>query len=288
MPWRLIPYQVNDAFRNMAIDEAIYSSTLKNRRSPTLRFYGWKPSAVSLGYFQDLKSEINFEQCQVSGVDVVRRLTGGKAVYHHDEVTYSLAAGISEKLFPTNIAATYEKISQCLARGLLRLGVNASLAQPESRRKKETDLASCCFSIPSGHELLVSGKKICGSAQTRGRDGFLQHGSLLLTFDPSDSASFILKHPSRKHAAVLKNSVIAVNDLMTESISPEDLCAALKRGFVEELGIEMFEGGLSPDEIELSELLLSKYKSHTWNWERKKSIGPIADVPDRTPIDPSG
>lgn len=251
-----------------------------------MRFYGWNPSAVSLGYFQDLKSEINFEQCQISGVDIVRRLTGGKAVYHHDEVTYSLAAGISEKLFPTNIAATYEKISRCLARGLLLMGINASLAEPETSRKKETDLASCCFSVPSGHELLVSGKKICGSAQTRGRDGFLQHGSLLLTFDPAHSASFILKRPTREHAAVLKNSIIAVNDLMPESVCPEDLCAALKKGFMDESCIELVEGGLSPDEIELSELLLSKYKSHAWNWERKKSMGNIVDVSDMTPIEP--
>ena len=132
MTWRLLNYRPYSAFENMAIDEAIFRETIKNKKPPTLRFFGWSPAAISIGYFQELKHEINFNRCRLSGVDIVRRITGGKAVYHKDEITYSLTACNSEKLFPDNIIGTYEIISLCLARGLSELGINAHLAKAGS------------------------------------------------------------------------------------------------------------------------------------------------------------
>ncbi len=271
MSWRLIDYQIKDAFDNMAVDEAIFRETVKHNKTPTLRFYGWRPYAVSIGYFQELQNEINYDACRRSGVDVVRRLTGGKAVYHSNELTYSLAAANSETRFPDSISGAYEKISRCIARGLSLLGIVADLA-PSARGAaiKEPDLASCCFSTPSGNELLADGRKICGSAQTRTRGGFLQHGALLMTFDPAATASLILTTHSSTQSEKLRRSVASVNELISAPVDAPILCTALKNGFEEELGIELIPGFLTPAEKELSEQLVKTYKSDAWNWERRK------------------
>jgi lipoate-protein ligase A len=271
MTWRLLGYDKNSAFENMAIDEAIFRETIKNQKQPTLRFYGWQPAAISLGYFQEFQNEVHFTQCQRSGVDIVRRLTGGKAVFHSDEITYSLVAGTSEDIFPGNIVGTYEKISLCLARGLSLLGINAHLAEAEKIVENQApDLMSCCFSAPAGNELLVAGRKICGSAQTRTRGGFLQHGSLLMTFDPIKTASLILGSHSPAHTGKLKSSVTAVNELIPTPVSAETLCDVLKKGFAEELGIDLVSGSLTGAEKEMSVHLIQKYKSDAWTRERKK------------------
>jgi len=205
----------------------------------------------------------------LSGVDIVRRMTGGKAVYHSDEITYSLTAGNSDKLFPDNIIGTYEKISLCLARGLSLLGINAQLAKAVAP-SKEQDKTSCCFSVPSGNELLVAGRKICGSAQMRTHGGFLQHGSLLMTFDPVETAALILSSQAPKPDEKLRYSVTAVNEVIPSPVSAETLCTVLQKGFIDELGIEFSEELLTPVEKALSVQLVKKYESDTWNWERKK------------------
>lgn len=268
MTWRLLNYRTNNAFENMAIDEAIFRETITKKKSPTLRFFGWHPAALSIGYFQGIENEINFNQCRLSGVAIVRRITGGKAVYHNNEITYSLTATDSEKLFPNNIVGTYEVISRCLARGLSFLGINAHLAK--SNTIKKHTMTSRCFSVPSGNELLVEGRKICGSAQMRAHGGFLQHGSLLITFDPDETAALILSSQALESVEKLRCSVTAVNDVIPSPISAEALCLALQKGFIEELGIRLTEEPLTASEKALSDQLLGKYKSDAWNGERRK------------------
>ena len=271
MTWRLLNYRPYSAFENMAIDEAVFQETVKNKKPPTLRFFGWRPAAVSIGYFQELKNEINFNQCQLNGVDIVRRITGGKAVYHRDEVTYSLTAENSEKIFPENISGTYEKISLCLARGLSELGIHAHLAEGgKSAAGKKKNASPGCFSVPSGNELLVDGRKICGSAQMRTHGGFLQHGSLLMTFDPVETAALIPSSRASKPAEKLRSSVTAVNEMISSPVSAETLCSVLQKGFIDELGICLSEEPLTPAEKKLSQHLIKKYESDAWNWQRKK------------------
>lgn len=271
MTWRLLNYQSHSAFENMAIDEAILRETIRNKKPPTLRFFGWDPVAVSIGYFQELKKEINFNLCQLRGVDVVRRMTGGKAVYHCDEITYSLTAQNSDKSFPNDILGTYEIISRCLAHGLSLLGINAQLAKSDSgTMKKRSAMASCCFSVPSGKELLVDGKKICGSAQIRTHGNFLQHGSMLLSFNSVNTAAFTLPSDISETCQKLRNSVTAINELIPSPVSAEDTCSALQNGFISNLGIDLSEEPLTSAERELAVQLLKKYRSKAWNWERKK------------------
>lgn len=277
MTWRLLPYQTYNAFENMAIDEAVFCETIKNKQPPTLRFFGWCPSAVSIGYFQELKNEINVERCRSTGVDIVRRITGGKAVYHQAEVTYSLAAGNSDRLFPDDLVRTYEIISLCLARGLSELGIHAHLAKAGALNKRP-DRTPCCFAQPSGNELLVSGRKICGSAQMRTHGGFLQHGSLLMSFDPVETAALILSPATTQPAGKLSNCVTAVNEVISSPVSPEALCTFLQKGFSEELGIVFSDGRLTPAEKASSGRLVKKYKSDAWNWDRKKEPFPSVET----------
>lgn len=267
MTWRLIPYRSYNAFQNMAVDEAIFRETLRNRKPPTLRFFGWRPAAVSIGYFQDAQNEIHTDGCRRAGVDLVRRITGGKAVYHQDEVTYSLAAGSAERRFPDDIVRTYEIISSCLARGLSELGVRANLA--ETGRK--AGRAPCCFSEPAGRELLVDGRKICGSAQIRSHGGFLQHGSLLMTFDPAQTAALI---HSAEPPDELRSRVVGLNELVSPFVSPETLCAALLAGFCSGLCVDFAPGELTPEEQALACRLAKKYESAAWTLARKKEAFP--------------
>jgi lipoate-protein ligase A len=248
----------------MAIDEAIFRDTIDNKKSPTIRFYGWRPAAVSIGYFQDMDKEVNVEKCHAEGVDVVRRISGGKAVFHCDEITYCVIASNQEKIFPQNILGTYKIISNCLAMGLAFLGINANLAET-GRALGSNDFSSCCFSLPSRNELLVSGRKICGSAQMRTGGGFLQHGSLLMNFNPVPMASFLLPACDEKHLQKLKDSVAAINREVTIPFAEEEICVNLCKGFTEILGIEIAEGKLSDKEKDLKTELISKYSDPRWN-----------------------
>jgi len=265
--WRLLNYQRYNAFENMAIDEAIFRETIKDKKKPTIRFYGWHPAAVSIGYFQDPQKELNIEKCGNMGVDIVRRLTGGKAVFHDDEITYSVIAGVGEKSFPADILGTYKVISDCLVQGLAYLGIKANLAKA-CRSMKNMELESCCFAIPSRNELLVAGRKICGSAQMKTKDGFLQHGSLLLTFNPVKALSVILPFSTPEHLAKLSKTVAAINEGISDPIETKEICDSLKRGFADALGVQIIEEPLTPSEIILKNELIKKYEDLNWNTER--------------------
>jgi lipoyl(octanoyl) transferase len=269
MAWRFLDFQRYNAFENMAIDEAIFRETIRNKKSPTIRFYGWMPAAVSIGYFQNIEEEINLEKCRAAGVDIVRRPSGGKAVFHCAEITYSVIACNKEALFPTDISGTYKIISRCLASGLADLGIETVLAEA-GRTLHDADFKACCFSVPSRNELLVSGRKICGSAQIRSSGGFLQHGSILMAFDPVQTASFLLPMRTADQLQKLRDSVAAVNEEVSNPVDEKEICTSLKKGFTAVLGREIIEGRLTSAEEELAGSLIQRYSDSKWNIDRKK------------------
>jgi lipoate-protein ligase A len=268
MVWRLLNFKIYDIFENMAIDESIFHETIKNKNPPTIRFYGSHPAAVSIGYFQDARKEVNVEKSRKAGVDVVRRITGGKAVFHWAEITYCVVAGDQEKIFPPDIAGAYKVISRCIARGLSYLGITADLAEG-SRTAVGEEFKSCCFSVPSRSELLVGGRKICGSAQVRKRGGFLQHGSLLLAFDPEKTASLLLPARAPEQLERLKKAVTAINEELISPVNVQDVCLQLKKGFTDELGIELAEDTATSAEMKLKCELKKKYNDVRWNMKEK-------------------
>jgi lipoate-protein ligase A len=192
--WHYIDSGHNIGAYNMAVDEELLARAQAGEAVPVLRFYGWDPPAVSLGRFQHLESAVNAEACRRHGFDIVRRITGGRAVLHHHELTYSIIARADNPLFPSTVLGTYKVIAAGLLAGLRNLGLPAEMVSRGGRHaalveKKPKDPA--CFSSPSWYEILVNNRKIVGSAQRRMRSAFLQHGSILIDYDPRLEAEVI-------------------------------------------------------------------------------------------------
>ncbi len=186
--WNLIDTGFNTGAYNMAFDEDLLTRAQARESVPVLRLYGWSPAAVSLGRFQKIEEAVNVTACKELGVDIVKRVTGGRAVLHRDELTYSIIARTDNTLFPNSILETYKLIARGMLAGFGNLGIRAEMVSRGGRNahlvKGNSDDAAC-FSSPSWYEILVAGKKIAGSAQRRIPGAFLQHGSILIQYDRS-------------------------------------------------------------------------------------------------------
>ncbi len=268
--WRIIPFEYGDPFENMAVDEAIFREGRQTKMPPTIRFYGWKNQAVSLGYFQNAEREINCGYCRERGIDIVRRPTGGRAVLHGDDLTYSVVAGENSPHFTSDIVETYSIISTCLIRGLKKSGINAEMVK-EGRSGNGSEDAFC-FSTSCRNELLAEGKKICGSAQVRAKGVFLQHGSLLVGFDPAEVCAVITKD-TRADTEALDRSVTSIRRTIGESVGMDTLCHNIAAGFEEVLNIRLMDGKLFPEEERIRDNLLEKkYRNARWNMGQGSKI----------------
>lgn len=222
---------------NMAVDEELLTRARAGKAVPVLRFYTWDPPAVSIGRFQAMKTAVNADACTRHGFDIVRRITGGRAVLHNQELTYSIVARADDPLFPSTVLGTYKVIATGLLAGLNNLGIAAEMVSRSGRHaalveKKAKDPA--CFSSPSWYEILVNGRKIIGSAQRRMRGAFLQHGSILIDYDPALEAEVI---PGGCNGDV----VTCIKRELGREVSLDTVKQAFVKGFREELGVE-FQG----------------------------------------------
>jgi lipoate-protein ligase A len=217
----------------MVVDERLLEQAVKEDTAPVLRLYTWDPPAVSLGRFQDEKNAVNAEACKRLGFDIVRRITGGRAVLHHQELTYSIVSRTDNTLFPQDVLGTYKVIAAGLLAGLRNLGIEAEMVSRSNRRaalveKKAKD--PFCFTSPSWYEILVNGKKIIGSAQRRVSGAFLQHGSILIKRDPALEAAVI---PGGGGGAVT-----SICDTLGRDVSRNEVKKAFVIGFGNALGVE--------------------------------------------------
>ncbi|MCK4534740.1 MAG: lipoate--protein ligase family protein [Syntrophobacterales bacterium] len=270
--WRVIPFEHFESFENMAIDEAIFRAGRQGEMPPTLRFYGWERPAVSLGYFQNAEREINCGYCRDRGIDIVRRPTGGRAVLHGNDLTYSLVAGENSPHFSSDIIKTYRIISGCIIRGLEKSGVEAEMV--EEGRTGSGSAEPFCFAALYRNELLADGKKICGSAQVRAKGMFLQQGSLLMDFDPVAVCAAIITKDAEAEAKALEASVTSIRKSVGDNIGIDTLCRNITAGFEEVLNIHLIEGRLSPEEETLRDSLLeNKYRNARWNMGRGAKSG---------------
>ena len=232
--WQYIDSGPNIGAYNMAVDEELLSRAQGGGAVPVLRFYTWSPPAVSIGRFQHIESAVNADACRRHGFDIVRRITGGRAVLHHRELTYSIIARSDNPLFPSTVLGTYKVIATGLLAGLKNLGIAAEMVSRGGRHaalveKKAKDPA--CFSSPSWYEILVNGKKIIGSAQRRMRGAFLQHGSILIDYDPLLEAEVIPGGCGDDVVTCIKCEVW--RDVPLDAVKQ-----AFVKGFSEELGIK--------------------------------------------------
>ncbi len=266
--WRLLVDPDADGAWNLAVDEALLEHQVAEPdRAPTLRLYGWRPAALSLGRFQPSNASHDPVYLREHRIDLVRRPTGGKAVLHECERTYAVVAGLRHEPFPGGVLDTYRRIASALCEALQRLGIPARAAAAEARIDARGPGAAC-FATPSRHEISVAGMKLIGSAQLRRRGAFLQHGSILIRSDPERLAA----------ALGLPSVPRGYTDLATvlgREPAVDRLDRALADGFT-----TAFDAGLSTGELTAAEretatrLRAWKYHSVAWTLEGRKSSAP--------------
>jgi lipoate-protein ligase A len=239
--WGLILDPPSPAGYNMAVDEALADSCRRGGRGPTFRLYGWDRPSISVGYFQQAEKILDLDRCRDAGIPVVRRTTGGRAVYHHHEVTYSVAAPVPYPDFPSTIRGTYEVVARALEAVLADLGVRAERRDRDPNRLHRGAGSPLCFETTSRNELTVDGKKLVGSAQRRWPTAFLQHGSILLSADPSAVTPWF---PDALAGPESFTGLYAHRSDLTR----EDVCRALVAGWERTFGAQLLPSGLSVDE----------------------------------------
>jgi lipoyl(octanoyl) transferase len=265
--WRLLNTGYSNGAMNMAIDEAVMSLHRDGQSPPTLRFYRWQPPCLSIGYAQSLSREVDLEECARQGIDVVRRATGGRAVLHDREVTYSLVCRDSDPLVSGGIVESYRKISAGILSGVRRLGVDAQATQPHPGAGRGRTAA--CFDSPSHYEITVGGRKLVGSAQVRKGGVILQHGSILLEVD-ANRMTALLQLPSAEDrsrlADELERQMICLSEAMGRVVSFDEVAQAMHAAFQDTFGVPIIPGDMPEEERQLAaELLAGKYGAPAWN-----------------------
>lgn len=263
----------------MALDEAILLAHSAGKVPPTLRFYSWEPATLSIGYFQKAEDEVDLESLKRHGIGFVRRPTGGRAVLHDRELTYSMIVSESYPGMPQTVTEAYRFLSEGLLLGFRRLGLDAemvNLASEEDKEKYASAGSAACFDSPSWYELVVEGRKAAGSAQTRQKGVVLQHGSILTDLD-ADLLFELLRFPNERVRARLKqrflDKAVAINDLLRArhmpTVTMEQVEEAFLEGIREGLNIELIEGELTAEEqAETERLIREKYGNPDWIFRR--------------------
>ncbi len=193
--WNLIPHTCARGAENMRIDRQLLDSVTA-QSVPTVRLYSWEPECISLGYFQKPEEQLNLALIKKEGIDVVNRFTGGRAVLHSGELTYSVVGSVNSENFET-LDSTFMHISTAICKGLQSLGIPADLKRGSAKVSSngsapKLTTAPPCFSSTSKHELVINDKKIVGSAQRRTKQGFIQHGSIMLNNRFQDLGRYLL------------------------------------------------------------------------------------------------
>ncbi len=264
--WRLlIQEEPQSGAWNMAVDEAIARQIAAGQSLPTLRLYAWQPACVSLGRHQPL-AEIDVAACRRDGIDIVRRPTGGRAILHVDELTYSVSSRPDQPVMRGNVLDAYLRLSTGLMRGLELLGATVTKAPGDTGTP--ADVSAICFEVPSAYEIMDGrGRKLVGSAQTRHHDWVLQHGSLPLYGDVTRLATYLaLPAPERQALAHrLAQRATTLSETVGRSVTWAEAADALRRGFQEAIDIHFVTMNLSPKEIDLArEIETGTYGNEIW------------------------
>jgi lipoate-protein ligase A len=250
--WRYLITMNNSAAKNMAIDRAVLVANSEGKVPPTVRFYSWNPPAISIGYFQSLSDEINLNKCKDLGVDYVRRITGGGAVFHEDELTYSVVIPENHPQIPKNIIESYARICGAVIKGLKNQGIMSNY-------------------IPI-NDIVSGGRKISGNAQTRKLKTVLQHGTVLLDVDVEKMFSLLIVPNEKirdKMISDVKQRVTSVKNILGNYVSFNDLVNSMKKGFEEEFNVRLIPGILTDYELFLTDKFKKEcFANPDWNHKR--------------------
>lgn len=269
--WRLV---VDETARsgpaNMAIDQAIAEACAAGESLPTLRFYRWLPPAVSLGRHQSTE-DVDLARIETLGYELVRRPTGGRAILHTDELTYSVAGSQNEPRLEGGVMDAYLRLSNALVAGLNHLHVDA-VDKAAAHVRAGKNVSAACFEVPSAYEITAGGRKLLGSAQSRRAGYVLQHGTLPLVGDitrlvdiltlPDDKANG-LRQELALRAGTLAQALGVADD--SPQVRFETVWPALRQGFEEVLQLSFKQSSLTANELRrASELIREQYANQEW------------------------
>ncbi|MEW6456882.1 MAG: lipoate--protein ligase family protein [Acidobacteriota bacterium] len=243
---------------NMAVDEFLFNEVQKEEKT-ILRFYEWEIPTLSIGFSQRVNRILNMEYLEKNRVPFVRRITGGKVVFHNDEITYSISS--SEKIFfeKKSLSEAYTMISGALIEGLKKLSIKAELSGRSPKFLSKSDLP--CFSFSSKDEILVNGKKIVGSAQKRKENCLIQHGSIPISVKREEIAN--LTYSDKE---ILEEKMTTIGEILNRDVDKIELIEAFKRGFEKYFEVKVIDYKEPSYFFELVEKLNIKYKSKEWNY----------------------
>ena len=270
MAWRFLNTGPGKSAMNMALDEAIFLLHEAGIAPPTLRVYTWQTPTLSLGYAQSTDKEVDLAACRQHGIDVVRRPTGGRAVLHDDEITYSVIMPSSGPASAHSLTEHYRLIGLALAAALSQVGLPVSLARPQRSALKRPTASPACFAALSRYELSVDGRKLVGSAQKRAPNTLLQHGSIPFALNRLRLFQCLQVPPDQRTAMVheANASMAAIREITTRPICPGAFHEALRDGFAKTFGVTIEDGDLLPVEWKRArELYADKYATSAWNLE---------------------
>ncbi len=259
--WRFLGVDVYDGYTNMAIDEALMRLRAEGVSPNTIRIYRWMPPAVSIGYRQEAREAADVSACRRLGVDIVRRITGGGAVYHDYrwELTYSVVVDEGNPRVPRDLLESYMEICAGLVEGLRRLGLEAEL---------RSSLPLCSVLRPGRYgslvDVVVGGRKICGSAQARRWGVVLQHGTILV--DADFNVMFQVLGVDMSRAEEARSQLTTIRGELGRRVGFAEVAEAIKSGFEDALGVRLRRGWLNSQELKAaSKLLREKYRRDEWN-----------------------
>ncbi len=266
--WRLIISPSSSGSWNMAVDEAILEEVVSRNVPPTLRLYSWHPYCLSIGHAQSI-SEVNTDFLIENGWGVVRRPTGGRAILHADELTYSINAPIDDPHIREGVIESYQHLSHCLLRALELIGIKTD-SNPKVEEKKHLLKNPVCFQYPSDYEITFQGKKLIGSAQARKINGLLQHGTIPLFGDISriiSTLNFKNDEEKLKATSSLLARATTLQAVMGHMISWEELASAILHVFEITLNIHFKSSSLSLNELNRAKTLQKeKYANKAWTF----------------------
>ncbi|GAF16602.1 LOW QUALITY PROTEIN: lipoate-protein ligase A [Bacillus sp. JCM 19046] len=272
--WRFIDSGKQNPAYNMALDEALLNWHSEGLIPPTIRFYGWNLLPFQSVIFNKLKKK-RWKLSGKKALGFVRRPTGGRGVLHEHELTYSVIVSEEHPNMPSSVTEAYRLLSNGLLEGFKQLGLDAYFSIPETEKEREAlknPRSSVCFDAPSWYELVVEGRKVAGSAQTRQKGVILQHGSILLDLDADklfDLFHYRSDRLKQRMQQQFANKAVAINELRSDSVSMGEASRAFKLGFEKGLHIKLEAYELTPQEEEaVHKIAQSRYETDEWNFRR--------------------
>ena len=275
--WYFIDTGQNNAAWNMAFDEAVIKTVESDNSLSVVRVYGWTPWAISIGYSQNAEKDFNLNKIKQSGYEFVRRTTGGRAVLHANEITYSVIAGINNPQLGNNLHNAYRSIGSAILKSLQYAGFNDLLLEKSKASDSSTrnTVAKPCFSSTARYEIIWKGKKVVGSAQKRTRTTIQQHGAILLGDEYLNITDFMNLNEEQKkqHKNDLYRNAVSLSAFTGKKVSYNRISEVFIKGFEEYFGQKVLPFVIADDLNNLvRELSEKKYSTNKWNIERKSVV----------------